>query len=185
MRSFVLYASVVMLAACSVCVVWAQDAEQTTPGVTISKGLAGLHEVQVVVEDLHPDGASRTGLSREQLTTTLTAAILGSRTVQVVDNIFLPDLYLNVHVMPLDMIRHTVYSVDLSLDQEVWVFRPDGQWLRVSSASTWNPPGYLGIARDNQVADRVKHRIRDMVDKFTVDYFKENPQSGAPEKETP
>ena len=186
MRRFALYASVVMLAACSVSVVWAEDAEQTTPEVIYSEnGLAGLREVKIVVERLDPEGERRTGLTREQLQTALTAAVLGSRTVKVVtdkDKHVPACIYLSVGLGPMDKVPSTLYCIKLHLCQRAYVLRSDGQWLWVPLAATWSPPIAYGLGPDDEVAQQVKDKIRDKVDKFTIEYFKENPQPGAPEQ---
>ena len=206
MRRFALCASVLVVVVCSAAAVWGEETHKAQPGFSISvNGLAGLREANILVETLDTEGRQRTGLRVEQLKKTLTAAVLGSGTVKIgttLTTVPVPGseavklmgdknrlvpatIYLRVPLLSLDKVGSTVYVVHLSLSQTGYVLRPDGQWLWVPGAMTWRYPGYIGIAPDNEVAQKVKDIIRDAVDQFTIDYFKENPQPAAVKEEAP
>jgi len=142
-------------------------------------GLRGLEEVGILVESLKPEGSRRTGLTERQLEATLTAALLRSGTVRVTtDKLARATMYLNVQLMALDPPRGVVCTVHLKVWQCAFLPRVDGPWLWHAAAVTWDPLGFIGIGPDQEVAQRVKQNVRDLVDEFTVEYFKENPQGG-------
>ena len=149
-------------------------------------GLQWLREAEVAVEDLNPEGARRTGLTSEGLATTLRAALLRSNTVEVLysENVMKPYVYLNVVLLPLDDGRNTVYSVDLQLGEPVVLYRRGLEKpLVLTAINVWSATAWMGIAPDNEVATKVRQRITEMVDQFTVDWHKANPRDTAPEGE--
>ena len=135
-------------------------------------GLPGVKAVGVAVGDLSPDGARRTGLTKDALDTTLRAALMASNTVTVPDKLGDAYLYLDVNLLPLDGMRSTVYSVSLRLKQRVSMTRLDG-WVVYCDGTTWEKDA-VGIAPDARVEEIVKNQVRDYIDQFTIDWHKAN-----------
>jgi len=143
--------------------------------------LAGLEEVHIVVEDLAPDGAQRTGLRREEIESAVGAALLRSGTVTVKDHLASSFVYVSVNLLPLREVRSTIFVVKLCLYRPTMVLREDGTQLGVTSAVTWSSE-WFGLGKDANVRETIKRGIRDSIDAFTVAYFRENPQA-APHSE--
>ena len=149
-------------------------------------GLRGVDRVGVVVEDLTEDAATRTFLTRDELETTLTAALMRSGTVRVDTprQAGSPYVYLNVNLLPLRNVGASVFNVKLEFAQTVYVIRPGVGLLAVLGAKTWSRE-FVGVWPDNGVSEKLKGTIRDLVDAFTVAYHEDNPQPLKPPGQPP
>lgn len=150
-----------------------QETPPAQPKTIVSKdGLAGLREVSIIVKY---QGKGYTGL--EDLQTTLTAALLRSRTVQVVedkDKDVPARFYLLLRTSSINN-GQIMYMIRVWLDQAVLVPRADGRWLSVRRAITWYGWDEGGSRSTGDLSETLKTFIRDKVDNFTIDYFKANP----------
>lgn len=181
MRRFPLCALVLIVVLCSVVAVWGQTDREQLPGSM--HGLAGLQKVKIIVADLDQEAVRGTGLMKEELVATLTAALLRSGAVKVETNqhkFVRASIGLNVFLMPSGDERYTVCTVILILMQIAFIPRDNEPWLCVPLAITWQKTHCLGIVPNQRLAQKVKQTTRDLVDKFTIDYFKENPQPAPP-----
>lgn len=159
----------------------AQETPPAHPKAIVSKdGLAGLREVSILVKC---QGKGYAGL--KDLETTLTAALLRSRTVQVVtdkDKDTPARFYLLLRIGSVQN-GQLMYMIRVWLDQAVLVPRADGQWLSVRRAITWYGWDEGGTCSTGELSETLKTFIRDKVDNFTIDYFKANPLPGAATEE--
>ena len=209
MRRFALCALVSLVVLLGSAVVWGQEtpevapdpqtqqavsAEQETPPAAsgqetppaqpkpiVSKnGLVGLREVSILVKY---QGKGYAGL--KDLETTLTAALLRSRTVQVVtdkEKDVAARFYLLLRTSSINN-GQVMYMIRVWLDQAVLVPRADGQWLSVRRAITWYGWDEGGTCSTGDLSEILKTFIRDKVDNFTIDYFKANPLPVAHEEQ--
>jgi hypothetical protein len=88
-----------------------------------------------------------------------------------------PDLYIKVNVMPLaeDPIPFLAVSIEVRLDQQVWLVRDPT--VRCSAA-TWHTSTVWRIPRARLIA--MREVIKDQVSKFINDYLAVNPKPPTP-----
>ncbi len=149
--------------------VWGQD--------WTLNGLEGVGKVQVLVSDLHAEGAAATGITKESLETTLRAELLkeGWDLVSAAEAGEEPVVYLWVSLMPLDN-GTTVYVLDLTVRDKVLLTRGDDLdpvWLW-AWAEVWKATGKLGSRPHYELSAHMNERITEMVIELAEDWLDAN-----------
>ena len=134
--------------------------------------LAGLKGVAIIVEQLPPE-VERAGLKRAVLQTDaeLKLRVAGIRvlTQEELDN---DPAYPYLYIQPTILLRGGAYACSVQLHQRVLVVRSHA--LEVV-ASTWSAGG-AGVAPMNEVPERVRGALKDLVDEFINAYLSANPK---------
>jgi hypothetical protein len=142
--------------------------------------LRGVSSVYVLVEKLD-QAIEQMGLTRVALRTDVELQ-LRQYGIKVLDSDewmatpTAPDLYLKVNVMPLteDPIPVLAVSIEVRLDQQVWLVRDPT--VRCSAA-TWHTSTVWRIPRARLLA--MREVVKDQVSKFINDYLAVNPKPPA------
>ena len=154
------------MAAVAACIVGL--AEPVAAQSTGRDSLAGIGPVSVGIENIEPN-AQRDGLTRELLQTAIELRFR-QNSIPIGEEPF-PYLYVRVNALKLESRPSYVYSVEVSLVQNVQTVRA-GLFV---NARTWHHAGIVGIISAADLRD-VRDSVLDMVDEFSNDYLAVNPQ---------
>jgi hypothetical protein len=134
-----------------------------------------LKELAVLVEDLHPD-IQQDGLEKNTIQTDveLKLRLAGIKVVPIKEVARTPGgqyLYVNVNSLRMEGLPLYAISVELELQQSVWLAREPK--TNLPGATTWQISRVGGVGK--AAVSSMRDTIKDLVDGFVNDYLAANP----------
>jgi hypothetical protein len=137
------------------------------------ESLTNIVTLEVLIEDLSPESEAA-GLSRDQITTDVELRLRksGIKVREQGQGVKpTPILYVNAHLVMAQSGGSFVYTINVSVEQDVKVIAND----RFCLASTWSS-SKLGLVGHDKIARVARDVIGDLVDEFLNDYLSVNPK---------